>query len=202
MTQLSRLIGICGRARHGKGEVAAQLVELGFRDVQFSTSVKELLTLIDPLVDDNALTGEVIGSGDNISRLSWVVERYGLDAAKTLPDVRRMLQAVGNGAREIVHPDTWVNGFRRRHGDEIYAGAKLVVSDMRYPNEADMIFTLGGEVWKVVRPDFDNGLGELNGNASETAVDEITPDLTILNDGTLQDLRLKLKRYFVQRSLT
>lgn len=220
---LSKLIGICGKARHGKGEVAAILVEQGFTEVQFSAPVKELLLHMDPLVHTSPLTGEVVGSGDDVSLISDLLAEqhypraYTLEEIKTLPDVRRLLQGLGNGAREIVSPRTWVNGFLHRHLDALLADTKLVISDMRYPNEAEMIRELGGEVWKVVRATrgdryeredgtwtelipFDNGLGELNSNASETAVDQIQPDLTILNDGGLKDLRYKVRRYLVERA--
>lgn len=194
---LSRLIGICGRARHGKGEVAAILVELGFTEAQFSSPLKELLLHMDPLIP---YEGDQLIPPYPYKRLSEIVEEVGLDEAKTMPEVRRLLQTLGNGAREIVHPDTWVEGFKYRHRDKLLIGEKLVVSDMRYPNEAAIVRDLGGEVWKVVRPDFDNGLGELTANASETSVDDIHPNLTILNDNTLESLRHKVRRYCVQRS--
>lgn len=206
---LSRLIGVCGKARHGKGEVSALLVERGFHEVQFSAPVKELLLHMDPLVM------EVQGGVGVTERLSAYVERRGMDSAKAIPEVRRLLQGLGNGAREIVSPSTWVNGFRWRWSDVLDEGLKMVVSDMRYPNEAQLIRELGGEVWKVRRGgwtemddgsqlwnDFDNGLGELNENPSETAVDEINADLTILNDGSLADLRYKLRQYLVRRAFS
>ena len=62
---------------------------------------------------------------------------------------------------------------------------RVVVDDMRFPNEMTMVQALGGWTWKVER------LGPpapTNGHASEGALDNLLFDTELVNAGTLHDL--------------
>jgi hypothetical protein len=71
------------------------------------------------------------------------------------------------------------------------AGVDVVfISDMRFPNEADLVKELSGYNVRILRPGLDDG----DGHASEHALDNYQGwDLEILNDGglTLLDCRAK-----------
>lgn len=61
---------------------------------------------------------------------------------------RWALQRVGTeGLRRVVADDVWVRALERR----LPATGLVVVPDVRFPNEVDMIRRLGGEVWLVER---------------------------------------------------
>ena len=62
--------------------------------------------------------------------------------------------------------------------------ARLAISDVRFPNEADAIRAFGGLVVRVERP----GVGPINGHESEIALDGYDFDLVVVNDGTLDEL--------------
>jgi hypothetical protein len=87
---------------------------------------------------------------------------------------------------------------RRLFGDNIWvdlamrsipAGAKVVFSDCRFPNEADAVKAAGGEVWRLTRP----GFGPVNDHVSETALDGYPHDHLLLNDGAVEDLHWRIQ---------
>ena len=64
----------------------------------------------------------------------------------------------------------------------------LLATDVRYPNEARWITLRGGVLWRVHRP----GLAPIGSHSSEVALSDIEPDATIVNDGSLDDLRRRV----------
>jgi hypothetical protein len=176
------LIGLTGFAGSGKDTVGAELVKShGFQRLSFAEALKDLAIKIDPIV-----TFENDGI---FSRLSGEVEVKGWERAKwEVYDVRRFLQALGGGARETFGADCWVNLVRGQidHGDPIQ---DYVVTDVRYPNEAEMINGYGQGI--VVRVDR-HGVGPVNDHASEN-ISSLRYDLTVNNDGTLDDVPLMVK---------
>lgn len=170
-----RAIGISGYARAGKDTAGRILVEHhGYLRVSFADKLKELALLIDPtLISANA-------DLDNNWRLKEFVTDEGWEAAKEYPEVRRLLQAIGTGVRDIVGPNTWVELAMRGIPD----GSKVVFTDARFPSEAEAIKSVGGVIWRVAR----NGYEPVNGHLSEVALDDWPWDLAIPNNGTLSDL--------------
>ena len=66
-----------------------------------------------------------------------------------------------------------------------------VITDVRFPDEAQAIKDWGGVLWRVDRP----GLVGGDGHASETAMDDYRGwDEVIVNDGTIAELRAKVGR--------
>jgi hypothetical protein len=64
-------------------------------------------------------------------------------------------------------------------------GRKVVIDDVRFPNEAEMIRNLGGELWLVDRP----GVAYDGDHASEGALADVLPDAVINNSGSLENLQ-------------
>jgi len=115
-----------------------------------------------------------------------MVDQHGWDWAKNnVPDVRRLLQRLGTEAgRDILGVNIWVDtAFARVDND------KVVVTDVRFPNEADGIRQRGGEVVRIERP----GVGPRNNHPSETSLLDYEFDVTIYNDGTIEDLHRKVR---------
>lgn len=121
---------------------------------------------------------------------------------------RQYLQWFGGGMREVFGDNFWIDqvlpypGFVMGNmAEEIDACYKeesfwrqkypdadiVVVTDVRYPNEAQRIKELKGKIWEIVRP----GL-ESDGHSSEIPLPRDLVDLTIVNDGTLADLKRKV----------
>ena len=115
---------------------------------------------------------------------------YGPQAVKEAVDPRygksprQLLQELGEKMREIF-PEIWVV---RVFNETIPALEKqgydiFVVSDVRYPNEADYIHKLGGWVVRVNRAE--GGVTVGAEHSSETSMADYTCDYEINNDGTI-----------------
>ena len=61
----------------------------------------------------------------------------------------------------------------------------LVVTDVRFANEADWITSRGGVLWRIER----TNLPPVNAHQSEYALRDLRADAVIRNDGTLDELR-------------
>jgi hypothetical protein len=124
---------------------------------------------------------------------------------------RQYLQNLGTEARKVFGPDFWVDqvlpqpsyigrshhpntgkvewGVKHLHGDDVDV---LVITDLRFENEAQRIKALGGTIWEVLRP----GTAS-DGHASEQKLPSDLIDREIINDGTLEDLE-KVVRLMVR----
>ena len=68
----------------------------------------------------------------------------------------------------------------------------IVVEDLRYLNEAELVKRRGGQIWRIKRPDY-----KCNGHISETEMEGIDPDLTIRNSGSLGELHAMIDSILV-----
>lgn len=109
---------------------------------------------------------------------------------------REYLQWYGTEAhREIFDEDFWVDAVLPKDNpnqlslfaktDEVFRGEIVVITDVRFPNEAGRIKSLGGEVWQIIRP----GDAKEDGHASEQTLLPELIDHVIINDSTLDHLR-------------
>ncbi|WP_327292480.1 deoxynucleotide monophosphate kinase family protein [Streptomyces sp. NBC_01198] len=174
------IIGLSGYARSGKDETAKALGEWGWRREGFADPLRAFLLAVDPLIPGAPDGGPY--------RLSLLVEAYGWERVKDeFPEVRALLQRTGTEAgRTILGGDVWINALFRDHE----VGEKLVIPDVRFPNEAMAIRSRGGVVLRIERLGVEPAVGE-DGEVhdSETALDDWAFDGRIHNDGTIEDLR-------------
>jgi hypothetical protein len=172
------LVGLSGYAQSGKDSVGAILVkEYGFTRYAFADALKEIVYRLNPLVEN-------AGGGPAI-RMQDVVDGYGWEVAKKSPEVRRLLQVMGTEAgRQVLGDNIWVDTVLNKVGDD-----NVVITDCRFPNEAQAVQARSGVVIRVERP----GVAAVNAHASETALDSWLYDATIFNTGTLEDLEWVVK---------
>jgi hypothetical protein len=111
-----------------------------------------------------------------------MVEVWGPDIADAVSG-REFLQNYGTEAhREVFNKDFWVHAVELQPGDDIDV---LVITDCRFPNEAEAILSQpGSAVIEIVR----DGVAS-DGHASEQPLPEELVTARIYNDGTLDDLR-------------
>ena len=190
------LIGLVGKKRVGKDTFAERLIaEHGFQKVSFSAPVKEAALAVDPLVMFQAVPNEYAYIP---VRLSEIVERKGWERAKEYPEVRRFLQRLGTDAIRTLDPDFWVRGGMARAKEirehsEVYMwsgqsirtiGSPVVITDVRFKNEAAAIKAAGGILVRVERPGSDDG----DTHASEVELDTYPVDKLVYNGGTVEQL--------------
>lgn len=175
-----QLIGIGHQARVGKDVAASALVrDLGFRRIGFADALKDLAMKVNPIV--LAIPGiQNVSIGHN--RLAWLVQMEGFERAKErYPEVRKFLQQLGVGIRDVLGEDTWVNHALHvsRNWD------KVVIPDVRFSNEIAAIQAAGGKLIKINRPGY--GTGDLHVSETELA-DWDGWDGVLANDGSIVDL--------------
>lgn len=162
-----KVICISGKAQHGKDTVAG---------------------LLDIALTEKGYTVKTIHYAD---LLKFICEKYfGWNGEKD-DYGRSLLQRVGTDVIRNQEPDYWVDfvvTFLKLFPNE---WDFVIIPDTRFPNEVfDMKDAFPDTVHlRVIRPDFDNGLSEEQKNhPSEVALDTITPDAIIYNDGNFEDL--------------
>lgn len=134
-----RLIGLSGLASAGKGTVAKYLVNNhGFYELSFGGALKDISSQMF------GLPRELLEGSSRISR-KWREEKMDRLNGRS---PREILQQVGISMREI-DPEVWVNVCEAEASRHLDCGRSVVVSDVRYPNEMDMIHIMEGEVWRV-----------------------------------------------------
>jgi hypothetical protein len=68
--------------------------------------------------------------------------------------------------------------------------SKWIITDTRFPNEAEAIKKADGIIIRIERP----GVKPINPHPSETSLDKWDFDYVIVNDGSLADLTKKIKK--------
>ncbi len=170
------IIGLSGYAQSGKNTVADILVDYhGFTQLAFADAIREFVYRINPMVACSP-TGY----------LQDLVNLKGWDEAKQEPQVRRLLQYTGAAGRDMIDEYLWVALTLSQIKDP--QDGRYVITDVRFPNEAAALSSQGGQIWRIERP----GVDAVNDHISETALDAWVFDETILNDGTIEDLKKKI----------
>lgn len=176
------IIGLSGKAGSGKDTVGDFMTEYGYIPYAFADPIKQLAMSIDPWVRWGP------EGGVEWTRLSNLINRAGWRHAKSFIDVRSFLQDLGQGIRE--YDETfWIDRLR----DSLPEGRDIVITDVRYPNEMNMIRMLGGQIWHIMRPDNETVVGEAAEHPSEMLHETFIPDVTIENVSTLHDLHSKVE---------
>jgi hypothetical protein len=180
------IIGLSGYAQSGKDTVANILVKkYGFTRVAFADKIRELLYELNPVVVHPDLL--------DCMYLREAVDRVGWDKAKQDPEIRRMLQDLGVGARKIFGERFWVHEAIKTMLNDPRLDLNYVVTDVRFLNEADMIKANNGQIWRVKRL----GIDAVNTHVSETEMDNYKVDQIFVNNGTLDDLHELIKARMV-----
>lgn len=169
-----RLVGITGRAGVGKNTVASLVPGA------------EVIGLADPIYR-------------GLATMLGIDERELRDRARKEAPVewlgrspRTLLQTLGTEwGRDTVRADVWLLLAERRIQELDRAGASaVVVADVRFANEAEMIRRLGGQVWEVRRSG--QSIGDAGGHSSERGVCPELVDVVIENDGSLEELEARV----------
>lgn len=172
------VIGLMGKKQSGKDSVADVLVgAYGFQRIALADPVRHCAMALDP---------EITVGLDARLPLSTIVKRMGWDEAKTrFSEVRRWLQKIGTEmGRDVLGEDIWTDIASNRIDEALTNGISVVVTDVRFPNEAAMVRFHGGAVLEIVRP----GVDATDTHRSENEWQTVTPTAVILNTGTLFDL--------------
>ena len=164
------LIGMCGAAGSGKDTIADIL---GFDRVAFADPLYEMVAIVTGLTPDEMRDRET-----KERAIDWLGQ-----------SPRQLLQTLGTEwGRGMVSESIWVDTAMRRVRGLLEGGRNVVVTDVRFDNEAAAIKAAGGVIWQVVR-----GQGSIKGlaarHASEGGVDPLLIDRVLGNWSTIERLR-------------
>lgn len=163
-----RLIGIMGLARVGKDTATAHLCDTyGMESYAFADPIKSMLT---------GVFGDLFREGDREAPIDWLGK-----------SPRQLMQTLGTEwGREIVHPDLWVlvaDQMWKKY-QEIGWGAGVVLSDVRFRNEAEWVLAQGGLLISLSR----EGVAAVATHVSEQNIPFDLANVSLENNGTVEEL--------------
>lgn len=225
---MTKIIGINGFKRSGKGEVGNAIESIGLdRNLTvlqcgFADKLKILAAKTLGFVDrSDQECIDLMNECKEEWLISIIKRRDEVDIGALLDNFfpraleyewhrltgREYLQNLGNEARKVFGDEFWVdqvllnpanidwrdwsqNDNIDEYVEEQYPGVKfLVITDLRYPNEAQRVLDCGGEVWEVLRP----GTAS-DGHASEQPLPRDLVTRQIDNSGDLMALRYEVEK--------
>jgi dephospho-CoA kinase len=176
------LIGLSGPAQVGKDAVAKYLNrEHGYLRQAFADPVKRTAQQMFGLSEDETWRDELKQA---------VNEYWGITH-------REMFQKVGTeGGRDVFGNDLWIRRWLKFY-EENKEHANIVVSDVRFDNEAEIIRDLGGVVWHVSSNRTSALTSKEAAHASEKGIKMQSGDFRLANDGSYAALYAKIDQLLV-----
>lgn len=197
------IIGFCGYAGSGKDTCALAPILKDFKKMSFATPIKEVVSILFNLsydqLYDTKLKEEVIFSEYTYldpEKGETTIQHPSLFVKindKYVPGTpRNILQTLGTEIIRNLDTNFFLNHLILRIKNEI--SNKIVICDVRFENEADLIIKLlNGKVFKVIRPNLILSDSKFS-HSSEKQLDNITD--IILNDNTIEELYNKLEKIY------
>jgi hypothetical protein len=180
------LIGLPGRKRVGKDTVGDYLChKYNFIKLAYAGALKDACQDIFKFSDEQIY-------GDDLKEV--VDEYWGHSPREILQKVgtelfrKRLPELCPNIADDI-----WIRSLDREIMQLRQEGFnRFVITDVRFPNEAEFVEKSGGKLWKIVRPSVSKTT--FSDHDSEKFVDELKHDIEFVNDSSKQDLFRKIDR--------
>lgn len=164
-----KLIGLTGAAGSGKDTAADYLVsQHAWRKVLFAQPLKDGLCAMFGWSPEQLLDRE------------W--------KETPLPDIgkspRQLMQTLGTEwGREQVHPELWLLLARTAIENKMQY-RNVIVCDVRFDNEADIIRSMGGTVVHISR----SGIAGVAPHVSESGITMLPMDIRLTNNGGIAQL--------------
>jgi hypothetical protein len=188
---------LCGRAHAGKSTAAACLMAAvpGFTELSFAGPLKAICLdacrLLLPRAAVEAVTAEWFHDP--------VLKATPLQFLETPLTPRVIMQTLGTDVlRAHLGPDVFVHGLLARAAEAAAAGKHIVVSDVRFPNEAAVAAPLQAMGYRVIRlrivreAGFGTAATTAAAHISETGAEDLPVDAVITNNGSVADLSTAL----------
>lgn len=172
------IIGLHGIKRAGKDTAAGALDPMGWTRLAFADELRGALYTVNPYLHDGV-------------RMRHVVDAVGWEGAKKTgykDEFRRLLQYTGDACRAL-DPDIFVTPVVGRIHTLARTGCRgVVVTDVRFDNEARGIIEAGGAIIEIDNPN-------LVADDTHTSEQGISPELvaeTVVNDADIPTLHARV----------
>lgn len=180
------IIGLVGYIGSGKGTVGDILVrDHQYTKFAFADALKDAVSQIF-LWPRGLLEGDSNASRTFREKIDpWWSHKFGYEVTPRL-----ILQKMGTEAcRHGIADNIWIAALEKR----IQGYENVVISDVRFPNEIDFVRSAGGVIIRVKRGEDPTPEKLATLHVSETAWNSYEPDYTVTNDGTIDELKEKIK---------
>ena len=156
------IIAFCGKKFSGKSTAGNFLIEkYGFEEMTFAGPIKEICRELFNFNND-----QLYGS-----KKEELDEHWNLTPRETF-------QAVGSSLRNLFSVNLFVMSLKQKLSMK-NKDTNIVITDVRFPEEANMIREMGGIVIKIER---DLVQSDIDTDISETSVDLVSCDFVVKNE--------------------
>ena len=169
------IVGMSGHIGSGKS-LTSEILHSILKEEGITVAVKSFAQPIYKLVSD--MTGLPISEIKSKKR-----KHESLSIGEITTTYRGLLQMIGDGLRDHGSSDIWINSMfgvenQKAITDLTWINSWWIIDDLRYPNEAEKIKSLGGKLIRVERDESEN-----NSHRAETSLDSWNDwDIVIKND--------------------
>lgn len=201
------IIGFAGKAASGKTTAAKHLLEQSGSEIVILPMAQMLREEVENFIRQIGSEDRVpliYGDQDDKVRIFHIDEQRALKCCpvwssfmvahqdiqdqpgQSAVSVRRILQWWGTEYRRAQDHDYWTKAWERKLQEYDLTTTHVLVDDVRFVNELNIIKKHGGTFIKIERPGF-NGA---NNHSSENSLDHYSDwNLVIQNDGSLEQFK-------------
>lgn len=179
------LIAVTGQKFSGKDTFAEYFVNAGFTIARFADPLKDMLRAMYRCAGLSASEIERKIEGD------LKEEPCPILCDKT---PRYAMQTIGTEWRNMIDQNLWTIQWAERVTRILGQGGHVIVPDCRFVHEADFVRKMFGTIVRVNRP----SQVLTDGHSSELEMQQIVADVTVENNGTIDDLHDIAHRLHVQ----
>lgn len=205
------IIGFAGKAASGKTTAARRLLDKKSEHIVILPMAQVLREEVENFVRQVGAEESVpliYGDQDDKVRIFYIDEQKAFEACpgwgeflvvnkeiqdkpgKSAVTVRRILQWWGTEFRRAQDPDYWTKAWEQKVNQLELDRIHVLVDDVRFVNELDVIRANGGQFVRIVRPGF-NGA---NNHSSENSLDAYDDwDMVIDNDCSLEEFLTRVE---------
>ncbi len=167
-------------AQMGKSTATRLLTKgLGYQNVKFADPLKAMTRCF---LEQIGVPSDQLEDFVEGHRKEEPLSEFGFDNLTT----RKIMQTLGKEwGRDQIDPNLWTTIAARKARSLIKQGDRVVIDDMRFPNEYDLVKNMGGEAWCVYNPRVEI---PVSGHQSEGLLSNHAFDKALINEGTIDEL--------------
>lgn len=185
-----KLIAFTGKIGAGKSTCAEFLEKCGYNRLAFAAPLKELISELFSIPLEHL---------NNQAKKEEIIKELNVTP-------RQLLQVIGTDCfRNCLHAklpelqlqdnSIWIEIAKRKIEKYKRSNSNIVIEDARFENELQFIYSYGGIVINVIRPDVEK-INNISAAAheSETSLNNNHTDITLVNNGNIEELYAKLQK--------
>lgn len=164
---VSRLLAVSGKMAAGKDTIAepvaaglwpgSEIHKVAFAD-SLRAEVDEIIDVLRSKIGDGAQQATIVQKMDCSYKQAMMIQGilwkavnmdHSLTAKDHTPEMRKALQYWGTDVRRAFEDKYWVWKTRKTIDSLLVQGFTVVVTDGRFPNELDLIHSMGGLILRL-----------------------------------------------------